>query len=105
MSSFRHSMNSSRFGVPEAAVASDAVLDEHRASGVDEHRRPDRHRFERQQRQALVRRRADDDCRGLERLHAFAVGQHAGKADDGSSGSDISFAPISASVASPPSLT
>ena len=58
------------------------MLDEHRAAAVHENRRADRHRLERQQRQALVRGWADDDRRGFERLKPLAIGQEAGEPDE-----------------------
>ena len=55
-------------GVEEAGVAPEAVIHEHVAAGVGEDGRADRERLEREQRQALVRRRHDDDRGRLERL-------------------------------------
>ena len=45
----------------------------------------------------------DDHGRGLERLQAFPLGQQPWKRMNGSSGSFISFTPMSTSDASPPS--
>src|SRR5205823_14343464 len=68
-------------GIPEAAVAAGAMLDQDRASRVDQNRRADRERLEREQRQTLVRRRTDDDRGGFERLEAFAVRQQTRELD------------------------
>src|SRR5438105_4764510 len=59
--------------IVQTAVALDAVLDEHLAAGVGENRCADAQCFEREQREALVRRRAGDDGRGLERLNPLAI--------------------------------
>ena len=69
-------------GVVEAGVALVAVVDQHLAARVGEDRRADGERFQRQQRQALVRRGHDDDRRGFERLEPFLIGEASGEADE-----------------------
>src|SRR5205807_2181018 len=65
-------------GIPESAVAAAAVLDEDGASSVDEDRRSDRQGLEGEKRQALVRRRTDDDGGGYEGLEALSAGASPG---------------------------
>ena len=91
--------------VPESAVAADAVLNEHGAAGIHEHRLPtdmassassDRLSYGEGQTTTVAASRA---C-----IRSGSESRPA-KRMNGSSGSAISFTPISASVASPPSLT
>ena len=92
-------------GVVQAGVALLAVIDEHFAAGVGQDRRADGKRLEREERQALVRRRHDDDRRRFERLERSSSDSRPAKRTNGSSGSGISLTPISTSDASPPSCT
>ena len=58
------------------------MIDQHVAARVAEDRRADGERLERDQREALVGRRAHDDRRRFQRLQAFLFGQHAGEIDE-----------------------
>ena len=69
-------------GVVQPGVALVAVIDEHLAARVGEDRRADGERLEREQRQALVGRRHDDDGRRFERLEPLLVREPAGEADE-----------------------
>lgn len=60
-------------GIVQPAVASDAMLDEHRAAAIGEDWRADRQRLQCEERQALVRRRTSDYGRRFERLEPLAV--------------------------------
>ena len=82
ISSLRHSHELVAVGVVEPGVALAAVVDQHFAPGVREDRRADGERLQRQKRQALVRRRDDDDRRGFERLQPLLVRQPAGEPDE-----------------------
>ena len=67
--------------VEQATVAAQAVVDQHFAALIAENRRTDRECFERQQRQALVRRRAHNNRCRFERLQPLLFGEQTGEVD------------------------